>query len=53
MIIVKKECLNIVPTGYKLALGEMNQNNLNSLVDKYPDWFEKAKKKKAKDELGD
>jgi hypothetical protein len=50
MIIVKKECLNIRPSGYKLTLGELNQNNLISLVDKYPDWFEKAKTKSKKEE---
>lgn len=50
MISVKKECLNIKPTGYKLTLGELNQNNLISLVEKYPDWFEKAKKKTKKEE---
>ena len=50
MIIVKKECLDIKPTGYKLTLGELNQNNLISLAEKYPDWFEKAKKKIKKEE---
>ena len=48
MIIVKKEYLNVKPTGYKLTLGEIGQNGLKSLSEKYPNYFEKQKVKKVK-----
>ena len=46
MIKVKKEFLQVKPTGYRITLGDMNQNQLKGLSEKYPDYFETAKKKK-------
>jgi len=52
MIIVKKEYLNVKPTGYKLTLGEISQNGLKSLSEKYPNYFEAQKTKKIKNKNG-
>ena len=51
MIKVKKEFLQVKPTGYRIALGDMNQNQLNGLSEKYPNYFETAKKKKKNDSV--
>ena len=49
MATVKKEFLQKQLTGYKLTLGEMNQNQLSSVKEKYPKYFETPKKKKKYD----
>ena len=55
MIRVKKEYLNIAITGgSRLVLGDMNQEQLADMKNKYGDkWFEAddSKKKKKKDDL--
>tara|TARA_R100000005_G_scaffold96654_1_gene85587 strand:- start:3247 stop:3420 length:174 start_codon:yes stop_codon:yes gene_type:complete len=55
MLIVKKEYLQEKPrAGCKLALGDMNQNQLQSIKEKQGDkWFEtkEIKKKKKKDDV--
>jgi hypothetical protein len=51
MLIVKKEYLQeLRRAGSSLTLGEMNQNQLQSIKDTQGDkWFESAKKKKKDD----
>jgi|TARA_R100000084_G_scaffold97309_2_gene51220 hypothetical protein len=55
MIIVKKEYLNISITGgSRLVLGDMNQDQLQDMKNRYGDkWFETegSKKKKKKDDV--
>jgi|TARA_R110002020_G_scaffold18916_1_gene65312 hypothetical protein len=52
MITVKKEYLQKQLTGYKLTLGDMNQNQLFGVKEKYPQYFETQKKKKKKNDTG-
>ena len=55
MIIVKKEYLQeLRRAGCKLTLGEMNQNQLQSIKDSQGDkWFETSSTKKKSDAVED
>lgn len=55
MLIVKKEYLQEKPrAGCKLALGDMSQNQLQSIKEKQGDkWFETSNSKKKTDDVED
>jgi hypothetical protein len=54
MIIVKKEYLEHKQSPYKIPLGELNQNSLKDIQDKYGNkFFEVKTPKKKKDDTGD